>query len=329
MHFVPLSNVFYRLAAFHAFHEFAEQPEGITADDIEAAASYCDKLASYKEPLRLQKRAKAREGVSAPTNQNRPLPREGAVESGEPDCPAIVQHFLNMLVIRGKSINASKMVILERITTCRFPSYVLNETRLATLLTPRDFKIQPAPFRVRNPWRGNELPVYVLDADVKYFVEHGRLKSEDPATTVDQPCTTGQPSPGLDVEPRADDATARDDQPQQAAELSEPADPKSSAVHPDHRGREPEARQKPWTQPRLDYWINRKTEILREPECSHFSLRRVAKKIVKEDAPDHLSDDDKVAWKRKGWTTENILRGIKGRRQSPTSTKKMGQLPPR
>ena len=51
MHFVPLSDVFYRLAAFHAFHEFAKQPEGTTADDIEAAASYCDKLASYKEHL--------------------------------------------------------------------------------------------------------------------------------------------------------------------------------------------------------------------------------------------------------------------------------------
>ncbi len=49
MDFVPLSDVFSRLVAYHAFHKIAERPEGITADDIEAVASYCDKLAIYKE----------------------------------------------------------------------------------------------------------------------------------------------------------------------------------------------------------------------------------------------------------------------------------------
>ena len=97
MDFVPLSDVFYRLVGYHAFHEFAERPEGITVDDIEAVASYCAKLASHQERLRIQKkRIASGRRVSAPTNQN------------WPDCPDIVRHFLNMLVIRGKSIDASR-----------------------------------------------------------------------------------------------------------------------------------------------------------------------------------------------------------------------------
>ena len=169
MDFVPLSNAFSRLAAFHAFHEVAGRPEGITVDDIEAVASYCDKLASYKERLRLQKRAKAR----------------------EPDCPAIVWHFLNILVIRGESINTSRRVISRYITTGRFPSYVLNETGLAARLEPRIFKNNPhsahAPFRVRiSLFDNQQMAVQVLEADLRHFVDHGCLKSEDTATAVEQ-----------------------------------------------------------------------------------------------------------------------------------------------
>ncbi len=180
MDFVPLSDVFYRLVGYHAFHEFAERPEGITVDDIEAVASYCAKLASHQERLRIQKkRIASGRRVSAPTNQN------------WPDCPDIVRHFLNMLVIRGKSIDASRRVILGYITTGWFPSYVLDKNGVATRLEPRNFKNNRynshAPFHVRiSPFDNQETLVHVLEADLEYFVEHGRLKSEDPATTVEQ-----------------------------------------------------------------------------------------------------------------------------------------------
>ena len=190
MDFVPLSDVFSRLVAYYAFHKIAERPEGITADDIESVASYCDKLASYEERLRLQRRAKARGGVSAPTNQNSSLSRDGAVEPRKPDCPAIVRHFLNILVIRGESIDTSRRVISRYVTTGRFPSYVLSETGLAARLKPRIFKNNRynahSPFRVRISAFDQETPVHVLEADLEYFVEHGRLKSEDPAPAVEQ-----------------------------------------------------------------------------------------------------------------------------------------------
>ena len=69
--------------------------------------------------------------------------------------------------------------------------------------------------------------------------------------------------------------------------------------------------QKLWTQDRTDYWVNRATEIRRK--SPRLFLHQIAWKIEKEDAPDDLPDDKKAAWKKKGWTKENIHRRLKGR----------------
>ena len=65
--------------------------------------------------------------------------------------------------------------------------------------------------------------------------------------------------------------------------------------------------QKSWTQDRTDYWVNRAAEIRRK--SPRLSLLQIAQKIEDEDAP----DDQKEAWKKKGWTSGNIHRRLKGR----------------
>lgn len=70
--------------------------------------------------------------------------------------------------------------------------------------------------------------------------------------------------------------------------------------------------QKSWTQARTNYWVNRATEIRRRRKSPRATLLQIARKIEKEDAPDHLPDDQKEAWKKKGWTTANIHRRLKG-----------------
>ena len=67
---------------------------------------------------------------------------------------------------------------------------------------------------------------------------------------------------------------------------------------------------KSWTQDRTDYWINRAKKIAKK--SPRLSLLGIAKRIVKEEAPDHLPDDQREAWKKKGWTIENIHRRLKG-----------------
>ena len=66
-----------------------------------------------------------------------------------------------------------------------------------------------------------------------------------------------------------------------------------------------------WTQDRYDYWHNRAKKIL--SENPHSTLLGVAMEIEDEDAPDHLPDDQKEAWKKKGWTIGSIQRRLKGR----------------